>query len=79
MFSDYFIKIMKESYIQSFQYKSLNRMLIYNNNIHRWALKIPHFVVTVEKFIPQNITFLSVERVFNIGIATRVGYLKSYR
>ena len=32
-------KIMKESYIQSFQYKVLNRILNCNYNLHKWGIK----------------------------------------
>ena len=32
-------KIMKESYIQSFQYKILNRILNCNYNLHKWGIK----------------------------------------
>ena len=32
-------KIMKESYIQSFQYKVLKRILYCNYNLHKWGIK----------------------------------------
>ena len=32
-------KIIKESYIQSFQYKVLNRILNCNYNLHKWGIK----------------------------------------